>query len=69
LIFRLRFIQRGGHIHCRLFQATAAGHTWQKNGDLVFDEPGWRAFREQMWLEIEILPEDDQREEKTDDAE
>jgi hypothetical protein len=27
VIFRLRFVQRGGHIHCRLFQAAAAGRT------------------------------------------
>jgi hypothetical protein len=59
MIFRLRFVQKGGHIHCRLFQATAPGHTWQKNGDLVFDEPGWRAFSALMWRRIEMLPEDD----------
>jgi hypothetical protein len=59
MIFRLRFVQKGGHIHCRLFQATAAGHTWQKNGDLVFDEPGWRAFSEQTRGHFEMLPEDD----------
>jgi hypothetical protein len=59
MIFRLRFIQKGGHVHCRLFQAAAAGHTWQKNGELVFDEPGWRAFSALMWTRIEMLPEDD----------
>jgi hypothetical protein len=58
MIFRLRFIQKGGHIHCRLFQATAPGHTWQKNGDLVFDERGWGAFSALMWARIEMLPED-----------
>jgi len=70
MIFRLRFVQQGGHIHCRLFQATAPGHTWQKNGDLVFDEAGWRAFSAliggaiQQWGRIEMLPEDDPNEDK-----
>jgi hypothetical protein len=59
MIFRLRFVQKGGHVHCRLFQAKAAGHTWEKNGDLVFDEPGWQAFSALMWRRIEMLPEDD----------
>jgi hypothetical protein len=59
MIFRLRFVQKGGHIHCRLFQAAAAGHTWQKNGELVFDELGWRDFSTLMWGRIEMLPEDD----------
>ncbi len=59
MIFRLRFIQKGGHIHCRLFQAAAAGQTWQKNGDLTFDERGWAAFSEQTRGHIEMLPEDD----------
>jgi hypothetical protein len=70
MIFRLRFIQKGAHIHCRLFQATAAGQTWQKNGDLVFDERGWIAFAKLTWDRLEILPEDEQlgaeREERTD---
>jgi hypothetical protein len=60
MIFRLRFVKRGGHIHCRLFQAKAAGHTWEKNGDLVFDWPGWAAFTALTWDRIEILPEDDE---------
>jgi hypothetical protein len=29
MIFRVRFEQKGGHVHCRLFQATAPGQTWQ----------------------------------------
>jgi hypothetical protein len=62
VIFRLRFKQLGGHIHCRLFQAAVAGHTWQKNGDLVFDEPGWRSFQSVIWKRIEVLPEDDETE-------
>jgi hypothetical protein len=68
MIFRLRFVQKGGHIHCRLFQAKAAGHTWQKNGDLVFDERGWASFLTLATGRIELLPEDNPREDKTDDA-
>ena len=50
--FRLRWVKRGGHIHCRLFQVCAAkaalehGVTWEKNGNLTFDEAGWAPFRE-----------------------
>ena len=60
MIFRLQFVQKGGH-SLPLFQATAAGHTWQKNGDLVFDELGWRDFSALMWRRIEMLPEDGER--------
>jgi hypothetical protein len=61
MIFRLRFVQKGGHIHCRLFQAKAPGHTWEKNGALVFDELGWFAFATLMHARIEMLPEDEER--------
>ena len=59
MIFRLRFVQKGGHIHCRLFQTKAPGQTWQKNGDLVFDERGWLVFATLMRGRIEMLPEGD----------
>jgi hypothetical protein len=58
MIFRIRFEPRGGHIHARVFQTTAPGRTWQKNGDLVFDEPGWEAFAALVHGRVEILPED-----------
>jgi hypothetical protein len=58
MIFRLRFQQAGGHVHCRLFQAKAPGQTWQKNGDLVFDERGWAAFLALLPRHIEVLPEE-----------
>jgi len=61
MIFRLRFVKRGGHVHCRLFQAGAPNHTWQKNGDVVFDWPGWVAFTALTWDRLEILPEDEER--------
>jgi hypothetical protein len=59
MIFRIRFEQRGGHIHCRLFQTKAPGQTWQKNGELVFDEAGWEAFAALMVGRVEFLPEED----------
>jgi hypothetical protein len=43
--FRFRYIQRGGHVHVRVFQSTSGlDGSWEKNGDLVFDEPAWRGF-------------------------
>lgn len=41
MVFQLRWRKLGGHIHCRVFQTTAPGQTWQKNGDLVYDEAAW----------------------------
>lgn len=58
MIFRLRFKQLGGHVHCRLFQALSPSHTWQKNGEIVFDERGWESFAALMHTRIEMLPED-----------
>jgi hypothetical protein len=58
MIFRLRFEQVGGHVHCRLFQTLAPGHTWQKNGEIVFDERGWEAFAALVKGRIEMVPED-----------
>ena len=46
-IFRLRYKQAGGHIHCRLFESSAPatrGTTWKKNGELVFDTVSWSTF-------------------------
>lgn len=40
-VMRVRFEKRGGHYHCRVFTAKAAGLTLEKNGDLVFDEAEW----------------------------
>jgi hypothetical protein len=57
MIFRIRFQQRGGHIHCRLFQAVAPGQTWSKNGDLVFDERGWEAFAALLFGRVEFVEE------------
>jgi hypothetical protein len=57
MIFRVRFEQKGGHVHCRLFQATAPGQTWQKNGEFTFDEAGWLAFGELLHGRVEFVPE------------
>jgi hypothetical protein len=46
-VFRLRYKQLGGHIHCRLFESSAPATrstTWQKNGELVFDARSWPVF-------------------------
>jgi hypothetical protein len=58
MVFRLRYDVRGGHVHCRLFQATSVGQTWQKNGDITFDEKGWAAFSALINGRIEMIPED-----------
>lgn len=56
--FRVRWKLLGGHVHCRFFQA--AGETWQKNGDLVFDEAAWLAFVPRAAMAgIEFLPEEE----------
>ena len=62
MIFRIRFQSRGGHVHCRMFQADAIGHTWQKNGDLVFDERGWVAFSVLMNGRVSMVSEEDNAE-------
>ena len=37
---------------------TAPGRTWQKNGDITFDEAGWIAFVELLHARVEFVPED-----------
>lgn len=41
MVFRLRYVQQGGHIHCRLFTAKNYDATFEKCGDLVFRESEW----------------------------
>lgn len=56
MVFRLRYKVLGGHVHCRMFQANS--HTFEKNGDLVFDERSWLDFRERMErADVEVVPE------------
>ena len=47
-VFRLRWRRLGGHVHVRVFQTSDPSTTWQKNGDLVFDEEGWEVFQHLM---------------------
>ena len=42
LILRFRWRQLGGHIHVRTFTGRSFDGTFEKNGDLVFDERQWR---------------------------
>lgn len=35
----------GGHVHVQVFQREPPSETWQKNGELVFDEAGWHSLR------------------------
>ena len=62
MIFRIRFRCLGGHYHCRVFQARMPGHTWEKNGDLIFDEAGWSAFAALVNGRLEIVPDESQEE-------
>ncbi len=66
MIFRVRFQHRGGHVHCRVFQATAPGQTWTKNGELTFDEQGWVGFVACVNPRLEFVP--DEAAERVDDA-
>jgi hypothetical protein len=58
VLFRLRYDVRGGHIHCRLFERRPPSETWEKNGDLVFDEESWPTFRDSIQrCGVEVLRE------------
>ena len=41
---QLRYKLLGGHVHVDVFQCTM-GEQWEKNGSLIFDEPGWDSFK------------------------
>jgi hypothetical protein len=59
--FRLRWEQRGGHVHVRVFSAEHAALTHGKNGDLVFRPAEWesflRCFQDKGTDTITVLPE------------
>lgn len=40
-VMRVRYKKQGGHYHCRVFTAHVPTGTYEKNGDLVFDERQW----------------------------
>jgi len=61
LIFRLRYRQAGGHIHCRLFESPGPHQTFALNGTLTFDERSWPAFLLQLYrTNIEVMEEGDE---------
>lgn len=45
---RVRYERKGGHVHCRLFTAPHAQHTFGKAGDLVFNEVEWPIIKDRM---------------------
>jgi hypothetical protein len=45
LILRIRFVQRGGHIHCRLFMGSREG-SLGLCGELVFREEEFEVYRQ-----------------------
>lgn len=60
--FRLRWKQRGAHVHVRVYSAPTENQTHGKNGDLVFREDEWesflRCFNDRGEDRITVLPED-----------
>jgi hypothetical protein len=58
VVFRLRFRQVGGHVHCRLFTAKRAGTTFANCGNVVFDALEWPRVRAALADLIEVLPEE-----------
>lgn len=40
----LKYKLLGGHVHVQFFQSTM-GENWEKNGELIFDEPGWDSLK------------------------
>ena len=60
IAIRLRYRVLGGHVHCRLFTATAKHLTFAKSGDLVFRVEEWDAVcAAAAKAGIELVPEDD----------
>lgn len=58
MVMRLRFRSLGSHVHCRLFTARAAGQTFAKCGDLVFNELEWPRVKAALSLVMEVLDEE-----------
>lgn len=55
-VMLVRYIQQGGHFHCRLFTARAHNQTSAKCGDLVFDEREWPAVKEMLCKIARVEP-------------
>lgn len=57
--FRVRFEQRGGHVHCRLFSAPSVGSTYAKCGDFCVTADEFPALMMSMPL-VEFKHEGEQ---------
>lgn len=57
MVIRIWYRRLGGHIHCRVFTATAKNMTFAKVGNLIFSEAEWDAIRNQLQSAIDFLPE------------
>ena len=59
---RIWFMQRGAHVHCRVFTAASKADTHAKNGDLTFSAAEWpkvrAAFESIAEVEAEDPPQD-----------
>ena len=44
-VYRIRYRQAGGHVHCRLFSKPEGQATWAKCGDLVLATVEWPSLR------------------------
>ncbi len=40
----------GGHVHVAVYQGRGDNFTWERNGELIFDEVGWEAFTDHCRL-------------------
>lgn len=55
MIFRIRYVARGGHVHCRFFSGPHEG-ALGKCGDLVMRLDEFKAFRDSATF-IQFMPE------------
>lgn len=57
MMMRVRYLQAGGHFHCRVF-TSKNGTTFAKCGNLVFDEKEWPTVRDTLLMSgIQVLDE------------
>jgi len=58
-VVRVRYTERGGHVHGQVFTAPRAGVTFAKCGELVFRVDEWPDVRARLEAVVEFLPEDE----------
>jgi hypothetical protein len=58
VIIRIRYEQKGAHIHCRLFTAKGDGFTFAFCGGMVFSEEEWNDVRDMWNGTVEFVPEE-----------